>query len=197
MSESARLATGGLVVVVLLALLAVASAFAPNPLETFTFYAFGGILVVSSVLILLTPNIIRAATYLFFSLGAAGALYLLLMANFVAAIQWIVYAGGILILIVFGVMLTAGGPHARFPAPPREVAVAGIVVAVLLAVLLGLQLSADLPLLTGADGVGTAVTVREIGVALLTRWLVPFELVSVLLLAVMIGAAYLARPTER
>ena len=108
----------------LLALFVVFAALSDTPLETFVFYVCGGLMVISSVAIVVSRSIVRSAVWLLGALMAAAGLYFLLSANFLGAIQLIVYAGGILILIVFGVMLTARSPSVRFNARPREIAVA-------------------------------------------------------------------------
>ena len=166
-------------------------------LETVVFYLFAAVMVGSALAILLSRNIVRSAIWLLGTLGSAAGLYLLLAANFVAAIQLIVYAGGVLILIVFGVMLTSRNPHLRYEPSGREIGIAVVVALVLCAGMVAAILDGPWPQAgaeqVAAQGGGIAALGRE----LLTTYLVPFELVSVLLLAVMIGAAYLARPEKR
>jgi NADH:ubiquinone oxidoreductase subunit 6 (subunit J) len=166
-------------------------------LETVVFYVFAGMMVVSSAAILLSNNIVRSATWLLGTLGSAAGLYLLLSANFLAAIQLIIYAGGILILIVFGVMLTAKNPFVRFDVSRREVAIAVGVGLVLFVGLTTLLLAGQWPEIPDAKLSAEVRPVRDIGNLLLKDYLLPFELVSVLLLVVMIGAAYMARPERR
>ncbi len=159
-------------------------------MESFAFYLFGGVALASAVGILLSTNIVRTAICLLGALAAVGCLYFLLDATFLAAIQFIVYVGGTLLLIIFGVMLTSKSPWVRFT-PTRAQVVAGAVVAALLAFGLSLLLlTANWP---AAERPLSPPAVRDIGHALLTDYLVPFEVASVLLLVVMIGAAYLAR----
>ena len=164
-------------------------------LEAIIFYLFAGILVISALAILLSKNIVRSAIWLLATLVAAAGLYLLLSANYLAAIQLIVYVGGVLVLIVFGVMLTARSPYVRFEPPPREVMLGVVVGLVLLIGLLVAML--PWPVIPAGDTSANVASVKSIGEELLTTYLVPFELVSVLLLAVMIGAAYMARPEKR
>jgi NADH-quinone oxidoreductase subunit J len=184
----------GTAVMLILAAFAVLSRLAHHPGETFLFLTLSGAMVASSLAIVFTHDIVRSAAWLLGALGAAAGLYLLLAANFLAAVQLIVYAGGILVLISFGVMLTGRGFFVRFEPRPIEVALAGLAGLVLLGGLAILLVGRDWPVrATPAE----LARVRTIGQALLTDWLVPFELVSVLLLAVMIGAAYLARPERR
>lgn len=164
-------------------------------LEAFMFYVFAIAMVGSALAILLGRNIVRSAIWLLATLGSAAGLYFLLSANYVAAIQLIVYAGGVLVLIIFGVMLTAKSPYARFEPPPREV-ILGVIVGVVLLVGL-LAAMVPWPVSPSADATAQVAPMRTIGDELLTTYLVPFELISVLLLAVMIGAAYMARPEKR
>lgn len=162
--------------------------------EPIAFYVFAAITLAGAVGVAVSRNIVRTATCLFITLGGAAALYFLLRANLLAAIQLIVYAGGTLVLIVFGVMLTSKSPWAKF-SPTRGQVAAGVLVALLLAVgITTLTLSADWS--HGATELAASPTVAEVGNALLTTYLVPFEAASVLLLVVMIGAAYLARPEK-
>lgn len=172
----------------------------PKTLEALVFYLAAGVMVGSSLMIVFTRNVVHSATWLLGTLGAAALLYFLLAANFLGAVQLIVYAGGILILIVFGVMLTARSPFLRFEPKPGERAMAAIVGVVLFAGLAWVGLRWSWPAIPAARGpveMGKAAAMRDVGNALLTDYLVPFEVTSVLLLAVMLGAAYLARPERK
>lgn len=166
-------------------------------LEAVIFYLFAAVMVGSALAILLSRNIVRSALWLLGALAAAAGLFMLLSANYIAAIQLLVYAGGVMVLIAFGVMLTARNPHLRIEPRPREIAVALVVAIVLCAGLLTAMLKDPWPAIPGATPSSDVSTMEAIGESLLTTYLVPFELVSVLLLAVMIGAAYLARPEKR
>ena len=158
-------------------------------LEAVCFYLFGGLTVLSAVAICFTKDIVRMAIWLFATLGAVAVLYFLLAAHFIGVIQLIVYAGGTLILLIFGVMLTTKSPWVRFEVSKVELVAGGAVSVLLLLALLGLIFGTEWPQGERADPVPVAVLGQE----LLTTYLVPFEAVSVLLLVVMIGAAYLAR----
>ena len=74
------------------------------------FWLLAGGIGVSALMVVVTQNIVRAAAWLLFTLAGVSALYFLLAADFVGATQLIVYVGGTLVLVVFGVMLTAQGP---------------------------------------------------------------------------------------
>lgn len=163
-------------------------------LEPLMFYLFGALTVGSALAIVLSGNIVRSALCLLGTLGGAAGLYFLLLANLLAAIQLIVYAGGTLILIVFGVMLTSKSPWVRFAPKRGEAVAAGAVALVLFAALARVLTGVDWS--AGARPIAEPFTVRQVGSLLLQEYLVPFEIASVLLLVVMIGAAYLAR-TEK
>ena len=169
---------------------AVQTSEAGGLLETFLFGLFAASTLGCGLAICITRNIVRMAVYLFGALGSIAVLYFLLLANFVGVIQLIVYAGGTLILLIFGVMLTSKSPWARFDVRPAEMLAAGAVCVVLAAALLVVVTQANWAT-TGQEVAGT--TVADFGDSLLHAYLVPFEVVSVLLLVVMIGAAYLAR----
>ncbi|MEW6249892.1 MAG: NADH-quinone oxidoreductase subunit J [Planctomycetota bacterium] len=174
--------------------------------EAVVFYALAAVVAGAAIGCAVSTNIVRMAVCLFGTLGGVALLYFLMAANFLGAIQLIVYAGGTLIVIVFGVMLTSRAYGVKLR-PRRAEVVAGAVVCVgllvgLVTLLTGTNWSAEADA-SAAGGADSAVVAAEapestkvgsIGQALLTTYLVPFEVASVLLLAVMIGAAYLAEP---
>ncbi len=184
--------------------------------EAILFYALAATALTGAGGVLLSRDIVRAAVWLLATLGAAAGLYFVLAAPFVAAIQLVVYAGGTLVLIVFGVMLTSRIPALKFTPGRAETLAAALVALLLGAAVTWALLSADWPTAAPAawpDGpppaaAGAAgdpqLAVRltdrhadgtaNIGRLLLSDYLVPFEVVSLLLLAVLIGAAYMARP---
>jgi NADH:ubiquinone oxidoreductase subunit 6 (subunit J) len=154
------------------------------------FYLFAIMAGGSALAVVVTRNIVRMAVALLFTLAGVAGLYFLLNAEFLAAVQLVVYAGGTLILIVFGVMLTSKSPFSRFEAKLGEVILAGSIGIVLLfALVMGITktnfASSEIP--------AGNYRIDQLGQILLGDYLVPFEIVSVLLLAVMIGAAYLAK----
>ena len=159
------------------------------------FYLLATMCVCSSLAVVISRNIVRTAVSLLMGLLGVAGLYLSLHAEFLAAVQLVVYAGGTLVLIIFGVMLTNNSTYQLYR--PKRIEVA---VAVLMAVMLGVTLiTAILKAGFGnrVEGANDAYPVLNLGQALLGDFLVPFELISVLLLAVMIGAAYLAKARRR
>ena len=79
-------------------------------LGAFLFWVIGGVTAACAIATVVTHNIVRAATWLLFTLGGTSALFFLIGADLVGAVQLLVYVGGTMVLVVFGVMLTAQGP---------------------------------------------------------------------------------------
>jgi len=161
------------------------------------FYLFAGMAGLSAIGLVLSRNIVRTAVCLLFTLAGVAGLYFLLNAEFLAAVQLVVYAGGTLILIIFGVMLTSKSPFSRFEPKPAEIAVALSVGLVSLGTQVLAVTNVRFPrrVPTSADDEGYPLA--QLGQALLGDYLIPFEIASVLLLVVMIGAAYLAKVRRR
>jgi len=158
------------------------------------FYIFALMAGGAALMVVLSKNIVRMAVALLFTLAGVAGLYFLLNAEFLAAVQLVVYAGGTLILIVFGIMLTSKGPFSRFEPKLGEV-ILGLSIGV---VLLFALIMAITKTTFAADEIPAGLyPIEKLGQVLLGDYLVPFEVVSVLLLAVMIGAAYLAKGRRR
>ena len=172
------------------------------------FYVFGAVAVLASVLVIAQRNPIYSVLLLIASFGALSGLYVLLDAPFVAVIQIIVYAGAIMVLFLFVVMLLNAPhedteqdlerdarAHARIVAPlgARN---AGAVLAIVLLVELGWALTKN----GGESGAfpgGSVSSVAAIGRLLFTDYAFPFEVTSVLILVAMVGAVVLARREPR
>ena len=159
------------------------------------FYLFATIAGASALGVVLSRNIVRTAVCLLFTLVGVAGLYFLLEAEFLAAVQLVVYVGGTLILIIFGVMLTSKSPFSHFEPKSGEVVIAIAACIVLFAALVMAIRSADFR----PQSLDTTrkYPVVALGQALLGDYLVPFELASIVLLVVMIGAAYLAKGRRR
>ena len=173
-----------------------------------------------AIAVVVSQNIARMAFWLIISLGSTSGLFFLLSADFVGATQLLVYVGGTLVLLVFGVMLTASGPFTEIKTSPAEGFLAAGIGVLFLAMIISTVSSVDWagankklmahdqpPAGTGYNPPGQGNTVRPLGMALLglrpdkppggTGYLLPFEIASVHLLVVLIGAAYLARAKRR
>jgi len=184
-----------------------------EPVAPWLFYLFAGVAVLGALGVVLSQQIVRMAVFLLFTLGSVAFLYFFLEAEFLAAIQLIVYVGGTLILIIFGVMLTSKNPFVRLTVPvPQRLLGWGIGLALaLMTGFLGVKyvasqgaaahdspsLIADAPhdsqsLIVGVQG-AEHYGVADLGRNLLGKYALPLELAGVLLLVVMIGAAYIAK----
>tara|TARA_Y100000996_G_scaffold44606_1_gene30839 strand:+ start:4085 stop:4585 length:501 start_codon:yes stop_codon:yes gene_type:complete len=149
------------------------------------------ILIVSSAIwVVLSPNLVHSAVSLLFTLFGVAALYVFLYADFMAAAQVIIYVGGILVLIIFGVMLTNKIEDQNVSNKSKN----RIPAAFFCLFLLYFQISA---IINSKWYLGEKIiresTTNDIGMMLLTKYLLPFEVVSILLLAALIGAAMLSR----
>ncbi|HEX9994426.1 MAG TPA: NADH-quinone oxidoreductase subunit J [Acidimicrobiales bacterium] len=155
--------------------------------------AFGiiaAVVVLSAIRVVTTGNVVHAALYLVLVLAGVGASYVLLAAEFVAVVQVLVYIGAIVVLFLFGIMLTRA-PIGRMPRLVHDHWYAGLFTAVLLAAVLGYVLIdafEDVEVEPGT--VGTTALVSD---SIFSTYLIPFEVVSVLLLAALVGAIVLAR----
>lgn len=156
----------------------------------YLFYAFAALVVLSAWAIVLSQNIVRMAVYLLLTLAGVAGLYFMLHAELLAAIQLIVYAGGTLILIIFGVMLTSRNPFMQLKASINETVVGLLIGIVVGGLLIFATVTSELPASAAAE---PDVDMPLIGSRLITEYIVPFEIAGVLLLVVMIGAAYMAR----
>lgn len=158
------------------------------------FYLFSGIILVCSLLTITTRRILRAAVYLLCVLLSTAGLYFMLKYQFMAAVQLTLYAGGIVVLIIFSILLTHHLTH-RFAHPNLTKLLMGVGTALVgsgmvIATLLSNPFQAgnvqELP-----------VDMTVIGTQLLSTekngYVLPFELISILLLAAMVAAIVIAK----
>ena len=167
-------------------------------LKTFIFYGFALMTVASALLVVTVRNIVHAAFSLMVTLFGVAGLYVFLQADFLAATQVIVYVGGILVLILFGVMMTSGRLEMRIHIERGQLLLGGIVALALFMLLL--TVIANTPAWKNLIDDGTALppTTEKIGELILAGpFLLPFEVVSVLLLVALIGAALISRKEVR
>jgi NADH-quinone oxidoreductase subunit J len=169
--------------------------------HAFFFYLYAAMACGFAIAVALTANIVRMALYLILSLGATSGLYYLAGEDFVGAMQLMIYVGGTLVLLIFGVMLTAQGPFISLKTESSQVRTAIILGITMLAILLvaAFKNSQWIPTQEVAETVNQNLTPTStpIGVELLGNYLLPFEIVSIHLLVVLVGAAYLARAKKR
>ena len=170
------------------------------------FYAFAALSIASALGVLLTRNVMYAAFFLLLTLLGVAALFVLASADFLAVAQIMIYVGGVLVLVIFGVMLThkpdrLTNANSQTPNQIASLnrtggrwtwAVALLVTGSLFVALYSLLARATFSLLT--QPVGWESTVGTIGKQLMTEYVVPFEIAGILLLAALVGATYLAAP---
>ena len=157
---------------------------------TIGFYTFGLLAVGGAVGMVSARRLVHSAMFLVASFLGVAAIFLLLGADFLAVVQVLIYAGAIMILMLFAIMLTPHQTEERRPGQWAQRLAAGLVAVSFLAIsgitLLGTRwpLAASLP---------EQPTTEAIGRLLLSNYVLPFEMASVLLLAAMIGAILIAR----
>ena len=156
----------------------------------FVFWVVTLVTIISALGVVLSNQLIYSAISLLFTLFGIAALYVFLWADFMTGIQLLVYVGGILTLIIFGIMLTNKISSARLSQTNMQQGI-GSVVSLWLLILLSLVISKTN--WYSASSFEPASTVDKIGTLLMTKHLLAFEGISLLLLGALIGAAILAR----
>ena len=164
-------------------------------LQEIVFYIVGACIIACSILAVTTGKILRAATYLLFVLLGTGAIYGILGYTFLSAVQLMVYAGGIVVLYVFSILLTSGEGD-RAEKAKRSKVLAGLFTMIAgLAIILFITLKHDF--MQTANLGPQEISIHAIGNALLSSdkygYVLPFEAVSILLLACIIGGIMIAR----
>ena len=167
-------------------------------LKTFIFYGFALLTIASALAVVTVRNIVHAAFALMVTLFGVAGLYVFLQADFLAATQVIVYVGGILVLILFGVMMTSGRLEMRIHIERGQLLLGGgISIALLMLLLTVIANTPGWKNLTD-DGASLEPTTKRIGEMILNeKFLLPFEVASVLLLVALIGAALISRKEVR
>lgn len=161
------------------------------------FYILAAAILVFSVLSILDRRILRAAIYLLFVLVAIAGLFYMMNFQFLAAVQLILYAGGIVVLIIFSILLTSQ-INSKLDPPKRGHVLSGLITAVG-----GIVLSAVTILqfvFKPTEAAALTPDMRAIGLQLLDTgehgYALPFEVISILLLAALVGTIYIARRTK-
>jgi NADH-quinone oxidoreductase subunit J len=162
--------------------------------QTVTFWILAVVMVAAAIGVVRSQNVVHAALYLVVVLAGAAAQYILLVAEFVAWVQVLIYIGAIVILFLFGIMLTRAPMKADAPLDNNQRFAAGVVSLFLFGVLTALLVDAY-----GNDQIHPSVKLLKAGQptriasVMFRNYLVPFEVVSMLLLAALVGAVVIAR----
>lgn len=166
-------------------------------MEAIVFYIFSALTLAAGLVILFSKNLIYGAFALFVVFLGVAALYVLAGADFLAVSQIMIYVGGILVLLIFGIMLTQKSEksddstrHNRVEVPISRQVWGFLTGAALFGLLTKVILVSDFKM--AGDVNSSKSTIRTIGVELMTTHLLPFEIAAILLLVALIGAAYLA-----
>jgi len=154
------------------------------------FYLFAIVTVVSAFLVVTNRNIVHSAFFLLFTLFGVAGLYVLLAADFVAIVQLIVYVGGILILLLFGVMLTNKITNVEIKTGTIHALPASIVLGLFAGAIGAIVLNTNWKVLNIS---GSEPTTAALGNMLINEYALIFELLGILLLIALIGAASMAR----
>lgn len=161
--------------------------------------------IVGALMVAISKNLMHACMFLLLTLGGVAGLYLTLGADFVAAIQLIVYVGGVVILMLFAVMLTGGVEDKSNKFGLKKVKAMGSKSSYILGSLVGLAMlgltyvvvdKAVSATTTKEEVPAFSQTVEDLGELLLTDHVLAFEFSSVLLLGALVGAAVIARPAQ-
>lgn len=174
------------------------------------FYLMGFIVLASALFVAASKSLVRSVFMFFVTLFGLAGLYVLAIADFIAITQIVIYVGGILVLILFAFMLSGKETLANLEQQNNRFISISKLPALLLAtvffiVMINILFKTDvnnLPWIKNAVAQKNAVTpgdatVNNIGINLMTRYLLPFEAMSVLLLMALIGAAHLSRKEKR
>ena len=162
-------------------------------LETVAFGGLAVLLVASALAVVLTKNLFHSVLWLALTLTGTAGIFLSLDAEFLAGVQLLLYAGGVVTIAVFAIVVTERLVGDRITQTSRQILTGFILSGALLVALLAVfrrgPLTVPRPVVTGD-------LTRAIGQSLLTSYVLPFELLGVLFLAALVGALYFARPDD-
>ena len=161
-------------------------------MESVLFYIFSGVSIISSLLLITRANPLMSALWLVLALAATAGIFALLSAPFLAVIQVLVYAGAIMVLFLFVIMLIQLGPQQLKPRFIRFGKIFGAALGIYFLLLIGFSLTSS----TTMPAVALSVTFGDPGVLgelLMTKYLVPFEVISVMLLVAVVGTVVLGK----
>jgi len=158
--------------------------------ENIAFYLIAVMMVGAALRVVTTKNIVHAALYLVLVLSGVAALYILLAAEFIAITQVLVYIGAIVVLFLFGIMLTRA-PMGPMHDSDNEQRAVGAAIAVVLLGIMGFTLFRAFRDVQFDDL--QVQTTNQVATSVFSTYLLPFEILSVVLLAALIGAIVLAR----
>lgn len=161
--------------------------------DVIAFWALAFVLVGSALAVVLSKNLFHAVLWLALALTGTAGVFLMLEAEFLAAVQLLLYAGGIVTIVVFAIVVTERLVGERISQTNRRIGAGALVAAALLALIVNAVIQR--PLAPARPSMGAELT-RTVGETVLTRFVLPFELLALLMLAALMSAIYFARPDE-
>ena len=162
-------------------------------LDILAFYVLAAMLIVSALAVVLSRNLFHAVLWLALALTGTAGIFLLLDAEFLAAVQLLLYAGGVITIVVFAIVVTERLVGERITQTNRRIAGGALVCLGLLWMIVTSVMQR--PLATVRPEMSGDLT-RAVGDSILTKFVLPFELLAFLMLAALLGAIYFARPEE-
>jgi len=162
-------------------------------LSALAFWVLSILLVGSALAVVLSKNLFHAVLWLALALTGTAGVFLLLNAEFLAAVQLLLYAGGIITVVVFAIVVTERLVGERLSQTSRGIVSGALVAIGLLVIIVSTLTQRQLPS-TPLPQLGDLT--RLVGEQVLTTYVLPFELLALLMLAAMLGAIYFARPED-
>ena len=157
------------------------------------FWVLSVLLVGSALAVVLSKNLFHAVLWLALALTGTAGIFLLLNAEFLAAVQLLLYAGGIITIVVFAIVVTERLVGERLSQTNRGVVSGALVAIALLVVIVNTLMQRELP---STPLPQLSDITRLMGQQVLTTFVLPFELLALLMLVAMLGAIYFARPED-
>ncbi|MEJ7691914.1 NADH-quinone oxidoreductase subunit J [Daejeonella sp.] len=173
--------------------------------EQIVFYFFAALTLISAFLVVNMQNLVRSIFLFFVTIFSLAAMFVFAHADFIAVTQVVIYVGGVLVLMLFAFMLSnrelLSGLE-QFTSGFKIAHLAGLLICAGMFFLLYSAISSanvtNLPWIKNSHAIGqNDNTIHQIGIHTMTRYLLPFEVVSVFLMMALIGAAHLARKEKR
>ena len=162
-------------------------------LNVIAFWVLSVLLVGSALAVVLSKNLFHAVLWLALALTGTAGVFLLLNAEFLAAVQLLLYAGGIITIVVFAIVVTERLIGERLSQTNRGVVSGALVAIGLLVIIVSTLMQRELP---STPLPQLSDITRLMGEQVLTTFVLPFELLALLMLVAMLGAIYFARPED-
>ena len=162
-------------------------------LSAAAFWVLSVLLVGSALAVVLSKNLFHAVLWLALALTGTAGVFLLLNAEFIAAVQLLLYAGGVITIVVFAIVVTERLVGERLSQTNRGIVSGALVAGGLLWIIVSTLTQRQMPLTPLPQ---LSDLTRLVGEQVLTTYVLPFELLALLMLAAMLGAIYFARPED-